>query len=312
MSQRPPSLLLGVGLSVIAMTVSLVLATSDQPALDSPDVAAWARSSDPSRPAPALKTMTTIEEPVVAGEPRFKETLQISSMMLSETAGVTFSHQWLRNDEAIDGATGASYRLRAQDVGQHISVAVTAHKSGFEPVTATASVAREIEHVQDVRTTVKYQVATRGRTTSNLGAFKTEVAEILADPRGWRSAGIAFEEVSSGAPMTIYLATAETLPSFASICSSQWSCRAGANVAINQTRWEDATDTWKAQNGTTLAGYRHMVVNHEVGHWLGYDHRYCTTPGKAAPLMMQQSKGLNGCTPNPWPLKSELDPPRFR
>ena len=56
----------------------------------------------------------------------------------------------------------------------------------------------------------------------------------------------------------------------------------------------------------TLEQYRRTVVNHETGHWLGRGHAYCAGPGRAAPVMQQQSKGLHGCRVNPWPLPHEV------
>jgi Protein of unknown function (DUF3152) len=47
------------------------------------------------------------------------------------------------------------------------------------------------------------------------------------------------------------------------------------------------------------------VVNHEVGHWLGFGHSRCSGAGRLAPVMQQQSIGLEGCTFNPWPLPTE-------
>ena len=75
-------------------------------------------------------------------------------------------------------------------------------------------------------------------------------------------------------------------------------------MVINQTRWRHASPAWNAA-GRSLRDYRHMVVNHEVGHWLGLGHSGCPGAGKPAPVMMQQSKGRDGCTFNPFPTLAE-------
>jgi hypothetical protein len=54
-----------------------------------------------------------------------------------------------------------------------------------------------------------------------------------------------------------------------------------------------------------LRDYRHMVVNHEAGHFLGFGHANCGGPGQLAPVMQQQSINLQGCQHNPWPLQWE-------
>jgi hypothetical protein len=85
-----------------------------------------------------------------------------------------------------------------------------------------------------------------------------------------------------------------------------WSCRVGRYVIINQDRWKDASPAWNAAH-LALRDYRHMVVNHETGHWLGLHHATCPGPGRLAPVMQQQSKGLQGCRFNPFPTIHELD-----
>ena len=68
----------------------------------------------------------------------------------------------------------------------------------------------------------------------------------------------------------------------------------------------NASDSYNAL-GLSLLDYRRMVVNHETGHYLGHGHIvYCETNSGLAPVMLQQSTGLRGCKPNPWPLPSEL------
>ena len=73
-------------------------------------------------------------------------------------------------------------------------------------------------------------------------------------------------------------------------------------MIINETRWRTGSPAFPG----TLQDYRHMVVNHETGHWPGRPHAYCPGPGRPAPVMQQQSKGMQGCRVNPWPLPSEV------
>ncbi len=150
-----------------------------------------------------------------------------------------------------------------------------------------------------------YSVETRGTITADLNEFMSQAAETYDDLRGWRAAGRSFTRVASGGDFTLVLAEASQVPSFSGSCSADYSCRVGRYVVINQTRWLHASDSWNASGGS-LRDYRHMVINHETGHWLGFDHRTCPAAGQAAPVMMQQSISLGGCTFNPWPTPAEL------
>jgi hypothetical protein len=76
------------------------------------------------------------------------------------------------------------------------------------------------------------------------------------------------------------------------------SCHEGDDAVLTMYRWVKGIPDYHGD----VTGYRHYVVNHEVGHALGHGHQYCAGKGKLAPLMMQQTKGLLGCRPNPWPF----------
>lgn len=150
-----------------------------------------------------------------------------------------------------------------------------------------------------------YSTATSGTITANFNEFQTLANQTLNDPRGWARMGVSFKRVASGGDFTLVLAQASTIPSYSSGCSAEWSCDAGRYVLINQDRWLGATAAWNSAGGS-LRDYRHMVVNHETGHWLGHNHAFCGGPGQLASVMQQQSIDLHGCTFNPWPLASEL------
>ncbi|MCW2840251.1 MAG: hypothetical protein JWR55_1734 [Aeromicrobium sp.] len=218
-------------------------------------------------------------------------------------------YRWLRDGRPITGATGRHYRVRSADAGSKIRFEVRARRAGFTSVVATSKAVTG-RHVHGVRKAVTYTVTTRGSVGASLATFKRQAQETYDDPRGWRANGIRFKRVSSNGDFTLVLSQASKVPSFSSACSTTYSCRVGRFVVINETRWKNATPTWNGKNGS-LRDYRHMVVNHETGHWLERGHVGCGGKGQLAPVMQQQSKGLGGCKINPWPKKGELYSPRF-
>jgi hypothetical protein len=136
----------------------------------------------------------------------------------------------------------------------------------------------------------------------DVAAFAGLVDEILADARGWTATGdVALQHVGpEGAPdLRVRLATPATTDLHCAPLDTHGdlSCRNGADVMINLVRWLDGAPA----SGMPLAEYRQYVISHEVGHALGHDHVGCPGPGQLAPVMLQQTLGLDGCLPNPWP-----------
>jgi hypothetical protein len=152
---------------------------------------------------------------------------------------------------------------------------------------------------------VTYSVTTKGAIAANYAEFRTQANATLNDGRGWARLGVSFQEVASGGDFTLVLSEASQMTSFSSGCGVEYSCRAGRYVIINQDRWLGATPSWNNAGGS-LRDYRHMVINHETGHWLGHGHASCSGAGQPAQVMQQQSIDLQGCAFNAWPTASEL------
>ena len=152
---------------------------------------------------------------------------------------------------------------------------------------------------------VPYAIERRTRDQAT-ARFEEVVEATLEDPRGWQRAD--FDLVHRArARYRVVLAEGDVVDQLCLPYETYgtYSCQNGPVVALNADRWRYATPKWTA----TLAGYRKMLVNHEVGHLLGQHHPdvQCPQPGKKAPIMAQQSTELNGCLPNPWPLAHEIE-----
>lgn len=219
-------------------------------------------------------------------------------------------------------SSGSSYDIADTALGNYILQ--QARAAGIQPanvrdVMAKTKAALQAHAASEFRITpyanaktIHYCVAGRGVPDSSLAAVRTKAAQTLNDIRGWSIDGQAlFKEVNSGCDFTLWLSAASQVPSFGGVCDSMWSCRIGANVVINNDRWQNASPAWNKMGGT-LDEYRDMVINHETGHWIGFGHDHCGGAGQPAPVMQQQSINLQGCTFSPWPSAAERSSARTK
>ncbi|MEU6097367.1 DUF3152 domain-containing protein [Streptomyces sp. NPDC047079] len=143
------------------------------------------------------------------------------------------------------------------------------------------------------------------------GLFAEAVQKTLNDDRSWAHRGArSFERVSSGKPdFVITLASPGTTATWCAksgldTTEDNVSCDSASTerVMINAYRWAQGSTTY----GDRIHAYRQMLINHEVGHRLGYGHVTCGKDGELAPVMQQQTKFLDHdgihCLPNPWPF----------
>lgn len=134
--------------------------------------------------------------------------------------------------------------------------------------------------------------------------FADFVMAVLNDPRSWGAGGTTSFARTDSADAEIHLALA-TPDTSRRMCRpletyGRLSCRSGDRVVLTHFRWVNATEDYAAY-ADGMTAYRRYVVNHEVGHALGHGHERCPGPGRPAPVMQQQTLGLDGCAPNSWP-----------
>ncbi|WP_311209773.1 MULTISPECIES: DUF3152 domain-containing protein [unclassified Aeromicrobium] len=145
---------------------------------------------------------------------------------------------------------------------------------------------------------VEYRVEVEGGLGIEVEDFARAVESTLADGRGWTNGGAYTFQRTATAPLRVVLASPKMTDRLCAPLQTRGevSCRNGADVVINARRWTKGVPYYE-----DIEDYRDYVINHEVGHSLGFGHEVCPAPGRPAPVMLQQTLGLQGCTPNPWP-----------
>ena len=131
--------------------------------------------------------------------------------------------------------------------------------------------------------------------------FAQGVDRVLSDEHSWIAGKKwMFQRVPdcAGANVRVRLTTPFSVSRFCQPTQTpaRYSCYMAGSLFINLDRWR-----YGVAHYPSLAEYRHMVINHEMGHFLGFQHAYCPGTGKLAPVMQQQSISLKGCVANPYP-----------
>jgi hypothetical protein len=144
-------------------------------------------------------------------------------------------------------------------------------------------------------------VSVEGGLDVDPARFAEFVMSTLNDPRGWTHDDWTFARTDDEAAADVIVVLASPSTSAAMcrplVTGGRLSCREGRRTILTWYRWVNGTQDY----GEDRTAYRTYVVNHEVGHFLGHGHQQCPGRGELAPVMMQQTKGLKGCLPNPWP-----------
>ncbi|GAA3878360.1 DUF3152 domain-containing protein [Streptomyces sedi] len=163
---------------------------------------------------------------------------------------------------------------------------------------------------QEADRVLRYRVDVEEDLGIDAAFFAEVVHRTLSDGRSWGNQGErGFARVSEGDyDFVVTLASPGT--------TAEWCARSGLdttedNVSCNSSSTERVMiNAWRFAQGSEtygddIANYRRMLVNHEVGHRLGYGHALCPSEGAIAPVMMQQTKFLTiegvTCEPNAWP-----------
>lgn len=159
-------------------------------------------------------------------------------------------------------------------------------------------------------------------------AFARMVDQTLANPKSWtHNPQFAFIRIDASAPgspdfrislsspMTVREGCGYEFPLETSCYNPSYGPEGQPRVFINEARWVRGAVPFEGDVGS----YRQYVINHEVGHAIGYlRHESCDAQGGLAPVMMQQTFSTSDndaakfdpewvkpdgktCRFNPWP-----------
>ncbi len=153
-------------------------------------------------------------------------------------------------------------------------------------------------------------------------AFASMVDATLANKKSWHGGGkVSFKRVKAGENPDLRISLTSTNTT-RELCGYQIKLQTSCfypptrQVLINEARWIRGAISFAGDTHS----YRQYLINHEVGHGIGYEaHEPCKHEGALAPIMMQQSFGTSNrdimaldpdmnanpaltCRPNPWPF----------
>lgn len=140
-----------------------------------------------------------------------------------------------------------------------------------------------------------------------LPIFQALATAYILHPHGWSRQGYTFivdgDEHRPVNQPVIHMTLApqvvidELFPEFnnqrLSVCDMN-----SREIYLNEARWNRLYDDDKS--GMSLPAYRMYMVQHELGHALGFGHDHKAVEGGKAPIMMQQTLGTRGLHPNPF------------
>ncbi|MFI6426285.1 DUF3152 domain-containing protein [Promicromonospora sp. NPDC050880] len=146
----------------------------------------------------------------------------------------------------------------------------------------------------------RVQVAVERGLPVDREVFAEAVLATLNDPRGWNGAdGSAFARTDSDRyDVRVVLASPGTTDELCLPLDTigELSCGIEETAVLNFKRWATGSKAWGS-----VVRYRQYLVNHEVGHVIGYHHDLCAGEGEHATVMVQQTTTTSGCVPEPWP-----------
>ncbi len=141
------------------------------------------------------------------------------------------------------------------------------------------------------------------------------IQRILDDPRGWRGQNYIFVDVDDITEADVIISKESsarmkrrfTAPELYGLSvTTRYTDGRPAEIWIHADNWNKVPPDFVGSKRL----YREYVIQHEMGHVLGYNHERPINISELCPVMYQQTKGTRGiCKSNPWVRSSRLGMP---
>jgi hypothetical protein len=182
-----------------------------------------------------------------------------------------------------------------------ISAIVTRQNLTYSPSISKLTPTPVLHSIVNKLPSATYTYCTSATSQAESEVLSDSVASTLTDSTGWSLGGrLRFAPVQNNCNLSIRLVRATQMSSLSATCSGQSTCRLGNQIELNLSNWMVPPTTWTQGTGS----YRQQMIEHEIGHWLGFDHGSCTLKSSAVPILESPTVILNGCSPNWYQLSS--------
>ncbi|GIE87285.1 hypothetical protein [Actinoplanes regularis] len=151
-------------------------------------------------------TLNVVTKPAITGVAAVGSQLKASTGTWNPT-GTTFTYQWAAGSTPIRGATGATYRVQAADLGKKLSVSVTATEPGYPAATAKSTATSPVAKGAAPKATVLPKItgkAKAGKTVkATTGTWNPSASSYRYE---WRANGKLLSTTSASLKLTTAMA----------------------------------------------------------------------------------------------------------
>ncbi|MDB5178944.1 MAG: uncharacterized protein JWN01_887 [Patescibacteria group bacterium] len=141
----------------------------------------------------------------------------------------------------------------------------------------------------------EYGYCPQAEAPADLEALSVRVAAVLGAGGAWTLGGqLKFVRAEADCNLAIRLVSPAVITALDPACAGHTTCQVGNVIGLNRDMWLKPPAAWTGGSDA----YHGEMIDHEVGHWLGFDHASCLDTAAPKPILQAPTVVLGGCSPN--------------